>query len=100
MTKDVAHVLEAEPNALRAACERARALVAENPQDEQAAETLFELVSQAGRELRREYRPERRDVAPEVFEAARLLDAGEQERAEALLRRHLAIVRNDPDAML
>jgi tetratricopeptide (TPR) repeat protein len=100
MTETATDVIKVEPAALRAACAEARAAVAKNPEDEQAAERLFELVSRAKAELPSLRSPESRTIAPQVLEAARLIEGGDAERAEALLRRHLTIARNDPDAML
>lgn len=84
---------------LRAACDEARRRVADDPSNEAAAEELFEAVSRAAASISPPSREER-PVAPQVAHAARLLQQGQDEESEILLRRHLSIVRDDPAAML
>ena len=83
---------------LRKAAEQARAAVAAAPRDEAAAVRLREVVQQYQRVFPSAER-EPKDPAEEVSEARRLIEEGELEEAEVLLRKHLAIVRNDPPAM-
>src|SRR5579884_2189891 len=83
------------------ACEKARELVATDPNNEQAAVLLRDVVAgfvetQGPRET---LATDLVEAAPDVREAARLLEAGEEEPAEILLRKHLSIHRNDPPAM-
>lgn len=85
---------------LRAACDAARARVAADPNSEEAAEDLFRAVSRAAAEFGIEPPVNMRPVAIEITQAARLLESGEEEKAELILRRYLSIVRNDPAAML
>lgn len=82
------------------ACRDARARLAAAPEDEDAIEALFDAVSRAGREIPPRAPQNIEQLAPEVAEAARLVVAGAEEAAESLLRRHLSVARNDPDAML
>ncbi|WP_197018428.1 tetratricopeptide repeat-containing sulfotransferase family protein [Sphingomonas sp. URHD0057] len=82
----------------REAAERARAAVAAAPRDESAAERLREVVQQYQRDFPNS-KPEATPTAPEIVEARRLIDENELEEAEILLRKHLAIIRNDPPAM-
>jgi len=81
-------------------CAAARAAVIANPADEAAAEQLFDVVSRASREPKLTTPVETRRPHGTVAQAARLLERGEEEKAEILLRRHLVVVPNDPDAML
>ena len=85
---------------LRQECRQAREQVAADPRDEAAAERLRGCVSAAAISGRMQSHKPMRSVAPEVAEAASLLERGESERAEILLRRYLSVVRNEPDAML
>jgi tetratricopeptide (TPR) repeat protein len=84
---------------LRKAAERARAAVAANPADEAAAVKLFEAVSRAASAAAANSVEIRRPPA-DVARAAHLLESGQDEQAEILLRRYLVAVPNDPDAML
>lgn len=85
---------------LRADCDGARARVAANPHDEAAADALRVAVQRAAGAARNQPPRPGRSVAPEVAEAARLLQGGQSEQAEILLRGYLGVVRNEPDAML
>lgn len=100
MTNEAADLIDMKPDELRAACDAARARVAENPDDEEAAERLFTLVSRSIAELEPDYEAQTEVIAPQVLEAAELLRNGKDEDAEMLLRQHLSVVRNDPHAML
>ena len=83
---------------LRRAAQEARAAVAAAPGDEAAAVSLREAVQEYQRAFPRQ-RPEPRDVALALTEARRLIDEGDLEPAEVMLRKHLADCRNDPPAM-
>ena len=83
---------------LREAAEQARAAVAAAPRDEAAALQLRDAVQKYRRAFPSADR-EPKDSAPEIAEARRLIDENELEQAEVLLRKHLALVRNDPPAM-
>ena len=83
---------------LKGACNRARALVAARPDDEQAARLLRDVVER----LARSSPPRPEDMAhlpPPLQEAARLLGAGQDEAAEITVRQYLAEHRNDVRAM-
>ena len=83
---------------LREACERARSLVAQNPDDEDAAVLLRDVVERYARHDPREA-PGPPEVHASVADARDLIAAERLEDAEILLRRHLGVVRNDPAAM-
>jgi tetratricopeptide (TPR) repeat protein len=85
---------------LTTACDEARARVAADPANEEAAEELFQAVSSAAGSRGARKPQAARDVSPEIAQAARLLDRNQDEEAELLLRRYLSRVRNDPAAML
>jgi tetratricopeptide (TPR) repeat protein len=88
--QDIAQRAKSDP---RGAAEAARKLVAGDPADEAAASLLREVVAPA---------PAARSPAqhpPAVSEAAALIARGELERAEMLLREHLAAHHNDPPAV-
>jgi tetratricopeptide (TPR) repeat protein len=82
----------------KAACDLARQIVAENPDDEAAALALRDVVRRFAEADPRE--PMAAPPLPEAVKDAReLISAGKIEEAEMLLREHLAVVRNDPPAM-
>lgn len=83
---------------LAQACDRARALVADHPEDERAALLLRDVVQRYATAEPRDT-PGPSEVPPAVVQARELMAAGEEEQAEILLRKHLSIVRNDPPAM-
>ncbi|MGN6269292.1 MAG: tetratricopeptide repeat-containing sulfotransferase family protein [Sphingomonas sp.] len=74
--------------------------VAADPHDEAAADALRVAVGAAADAALRQPAKPHRTVAPEVAEAARLLQNEQSEQAEILLRGYLARVRNEPYAML
>ena len=84
---------------VRRACDEARARVAENPADEDAARDLAQVVEAAMERLRPPERSPTPDVAVEVNRAAQLLATGSVEQAEVTLRRYLSVKPNDPEAM-
>lgn len=86
--------------ALRDECRSARFAVAADPKDGTAAEALYTCVRRAADNAMHRAAKPQRPIAPEIAEAARLLQNGASEQAEILLRRYLAVVRNEPDAML
>lgn len=100
MTNDLADGRDVAETRFRAECDNARARVAADPKDEAAAGDLFRTVSRTATEFVRLRSATSRGVAPEVAEAARLLERNAVEEAELLLRRYLTVVRNEPDAML
>ena len=80
------------------ACEQARALVAADPSDEQAASLLSSLASRLGAEAATAVPPPAA-YHPAVAEAVRLLGRGEDEQAEVALRAHLREQPGDVAAM-
>lgn len=83
---------------LKSACDRARALVAAQPDDEDAAWLLRQAVERLVRET--PPRPDEAAALPApLAEAMRLLSAEQDEPAEIILRRYLAEHRNDVRAM-
>jgi tetratricopeptide (TPR) repeat protein len=83
---------------LREACERARALVAERPEDENSATLLRDVVQRFARAAPQQAAGPP-PVAPAVAEARELMAAGKMEDAEIILRQHLQGTRHDPAAM-
>lgn len=83
---------------LRQAADDARKAVAERPDDPEAAAQLRDAVRRYAQAFPRNPRAVE-PVAPAVDEARRLIEEKELEQAEVLLRKHLAITRNDPPAM-
>lgn len=83
---------------LREACRRARSLVAEHPYDEQAAELLTRLVADFASDPPQ---PPNRELGypPELQQAFHHLNAGEEEKAEIILRAYLQNNREDVRAM-
>jgi Flp pilus assembly protein TadD len=82
----------------RQACDLARELVADNPQDESAALLLRDVVVGFGQAEPRSPQ-EMPTPAPAVIEAKTLIARGKLEEAEIVLRRHLSTNRYDPPAM-
>ena len=99
MNSDSLEMTAADADALKSACDAARADVASKPDDEARAEALVTAVEQA-----RGVRPATTftglpPVAPPVGEAVVLLQQGQEERAEIVLRQYLRTAPNDPNAM-
>ena len=83
---------------LAQACERARQLVAEHPEDEGAAALLRDLVQRFARAAPQQA-AQPAPIAPAVTEARELIASGKMEEAEILLRQHLKTHRHDAAAM-
>ena len=82
------------------ACQKARELVAADPDDEASAVLLRGIVQQLKAEQESAFDDsELAKAHPDVRAAERLIEAGEDEQAEILLRKHLSTHRDDPPAM-
>jgi len=79
------------------ACDDARAVVAENPQDEAATLVLRDVVERFARAF--PYNPDGLDAPQAVLDARQLIALGRLEEAEILVRAHLRRIRHDPTAM-
>ena len=100
MPLDASEIERLAASDLSLACEKARELVSAHLDDEASAVLLRDVVRQlAGEQQPAAEDPELAATQPDVRNAARLFETGEDEQAEILLRGHLAKHRNDPPAM-
>ncbi|MDB5672574.1 MAG: sulfotransferase family protein [Alphaproteobacteria bacterium] len=83
---------------LRRACDQARAAVAADPRDPDAAARLSEAIQLHARSGSRKASGSL-PIPPPVEEARKLIVAGSLEEAEVILRHHLQVVRNEQSAM-
>lgn len=95
---DVRDIQELAQKDLSLACERARELVAARPTDERVAALLRKTVRQSRVDAKNE-RQAAPPLPPILVNATELMNAGELEKAELLLRQFLKSARNNPTAM-